>query len=84
MVEKAYIQWLRNEFFLKENAFCYVLEEEGVWISALRILIQLKNMLIMQLRFHINILIIHKNFKIVLYNLESYNELSYKVLIFLR
>lgn len=37
MVEKSYIQWLCHEFFKKENAFCYVWKEKGVWISALRI-----------------------------------------------
>lgn len=37
LVEEAYRQWLREDFFEKDNTACYVWEEEGVWLSSLRL-----------------------------------------------
>lgn len=36
-IETGFITYLKDEFFLLEDARYYVLEEEGQWVSALRI-----------------------------------------------
>ena len=37
MVESGFLDFLKNEFFKEPQAVCWVLEEDGVWVSALRI-----------------------------------------------
>lgn len=37
MVESGFLDFLKNEFFKEPEAICWVLEEGGVWVSALRI-----------------------------------------------
>lgn len=37
MVESGFLDFLKNEFFKEPEAVCWVLEEDGVWVSALRI-----------------------------------------------
>lgn len=37
MVESGFLDFLKNEFFKEPEAICWVLEEDGVWVSALRI-----------------------------------------------
>ncbi len=37
MVEDGFLEFLRNGFFTREGSACFVLEEDGVWESALRI-----------------------------------------------
>ena len=37
MVESGFLDFLKNEFFKEPQAICWVLEEDGVWVSALRI-----------------------------------------------
>ena len=37
MVESGFLDFLKNEFFKEPKAVCWVLEEDGVWVSALRI-----------------------------------------------
>ena len=36
MVESGFLDFLKNEFFKEPEAVCWVLEEDGVWVSALR------------------------------------------------
>lgn len=36
MVESGFLDFLKNEFFKEPEAICWVLEEDGVWVSALR------------------------------------------------
>lgn len=36
MVEESYTKWLRDDFLKNKNTFCYVWEEDNVWISSLR------------------------------------------------
>ena len=35
MVESGFLDFLKNEFFKEPEAVCWVLEEDGVWVSAL-------------------------------------------------
>lgn len=37
MVESGFLDFLKNEFFKEPEAVCWVLEADGVWVSALRI-----------------------------------------------
>ena len=37
MVESGFLDFLKNEFFKEPQAVCWVLEEDGVWVRALRI-----------------------------------------------
>lgn len=37
MVESGFLDFLKNEFFKEPEAICWALEEDGVWVSALRI-----------------------------------------------
>lgn len=37
MVESGFLDFLKNEFFKEPQAVCWILEEDGVWVSALRI-----------------------------------------------
>lgn len=37
MVESGFLDFLKNGFFKEPEAVCWVLEEDGVWVSALRI-----------------------------------------------
>lgn len=37
MVESGFLDFLKKEFFKEPEAICWVLEEDGVWVSALRI-----------------------------------------------
>ena len=36
MVESGFLDFLKNEFFKEPEAICWALEEDGVWVSALR------------------------------------------------
>ena len=36
-VEAGFTEFLRDDFFTQEEAACWILEEEGAWVSALRI-----------------------------------------------
>lgn len=36
MVESGFLDFLKKEFFKEPEAICWVLEEDGVWVSALR------------------------------------------------
>ena len=35
MVESGFLDFLKNEFFKEPEAICWVLDEDGVWVSAL-------------------------------------------------
>lgn len=37
LVEEGFLKFLKTDFFVRPNATYYILEEEGVWISALRL-----------------------------------------------
>ena len=37
MAENGFLEFLENEFLPQEGAACFVLEEDGVWVSALRV-----------------------------------------------
>lgn len=36
MVEKAYVQWIRDDFLRQKNTSYYVWKEKGLWLSSLR------------------------------------------------
>lgn len=36
MVEDEYSKWLRDDFLKGKNTFCYVWEENNIWVSSLR------------------------------------------------
>lgn len=36
LVEEKYSEWLRDDFLKSKNTFCYVWEENHIWVSSLR------------------------------------------------